>query len=313
MEMTSLLSFTINDSYIQTPKGTFYFFRVIPPNFSTLDESDKAKLFLQFEDFMRLTADIPFRVFVCDKTVNLSGNRQYIQGISAFFGEIKRALLDDLDTFEKKRGNTERAFYFVLQAKKPEVCDQFQGMLRAAQINHELCRITELAAVMRCFLLREFVDERIFLAGGEDPDELRSQLVRHLLPSYLQINENNIIQPNFIRCAFVIRNLPQNITAGNRHLLQELMLTPGTTMNMHVSSMSGAKVKELVDKQLNNKFAGLFKKRDTDRLEAQGDYDNLQKFYQDCLKDSGRGGAVKHMNLFLEVSDSVHKEATTEH
>lgn len=166
MEMTDLISFELLENAISTPKGNFYLFRILPPNFSTLDNNDKEKLYSQFEQLMRTVTDIPFNIFVMDKTLNLNLNREYISSLDSRFEEMKKDILNDLNSVESTIGNTERSYYIIINPKKSAVVEQFQSVLRSTGFNFHLAERDELITVMRCFLRREFIDEDIYI--GED-------------------------------------------------------------------------------------------------------------------------------------------------
>lgn len=167
MEMTDLIRFEVLDDRIQTPQGDYYFFRMKPPNFSTLDITEKESLYLNFEKFMHSTTEIPFNIFALDRTVNLSVNREFIESLNSRFDDIKNGILSDLSAMENTMGNTQRAYYFIIHTNQRAQVENFQTCLRGAQIVCTPAGRKELIAVMRCFLRRDFIDEDIF--GMEEP------------------------------------------------------------------------------------------------------------------------------------------------
>lgn len=128
-----------------------------------------------------------------------------------------------------------------------------------------------------------------------------SPILKHLLPSKMNFEQDYISQPNFLRKEFIIKNFPQTIKSYNNELLKQIVQTPNTTISIRISDMDSLQVKRLVDKQFNNSYAGFFRRKRTDKLEAEGEYDNLTEFYRECQKSSTQGGAVKYVNVFIEV------------
>lgn len=135
-----------------------------------------------------------------------------------------------------------------------------------------------------------------------------SPITQKLLPTKLEFAIDQIIQPNFLRKVFVVRNLPESIKGSNKTVFLELMQTPNTTISMRLSHMDAMQVKNLVDKQINDVHTGLFKRKVTDQIKAQGDLEELKEFYRDCQKTSANGSAMKYLNIFIEIYGSNQEE-----
>lgn len=330
MELTSLLSFEFRENCIQTAKGSYYFFRVKPPNFSTLSREDKNHHCCQFEDMLRSITDIPFSILALDQTVNLDENRRFVSRFDARFENIKRDLTDSLLEFADGGGNTERAYYFVIRTKQPQNVERFRSRISGNGMSVTLAGKDMLVDMMRGFLLREFVDRGIYTgeqdapadepaketgraaekaagkAVGKDAGGL-SPLVRHILPTQLSFEINCVIQPGLYRKTLVVRNLPQDITSDNNGFLRAIVQHKNCTVMTRVDAMPPAQVTKLVDKQFGNATVGLFRRRQTQVLEAERDADALASFYRDTLAKAG-DGSVKYVNIFVELYGKTQKE-----
>lgn len=314
MEMTELLCFDFGEDCIRTARGDLYFWCVNPPNFSTLDTNDHELYYNQFEKLQRATADYQYSILAIDRTVSLSKNKEFIATLDGRFDYIKADLVNDLDQMESVAGNTQRGYYFVLNAKQRSLADRFEGILAAAGFDVAVADRQELIYIMRSFNLREFIDEDIFLDESEmelvfgKKRTVISPLVRHLLPTKINFDVSEVVQTNFLRKAFAVRNMPQSVTKGNNHMLKKLLQLPNTTVMIRISDMSYTQTRQLVNKQYNNSSAGLLRKKITDVLEAKGDANTLERFYEDCLNNSGEGGGVKCVNIFVETYGKTPEE-----
>lgn len=163
MEISELINFEIKSDHIVTMGDKFCYFHISPPNFTTLDGNDKERYRQNFENLLRNLEDISINIFAMDRTVNLDANRQYINSFSDEYDYIKDALLDNLNSMEAHNGNTQRSYYFVLKYDDPTVVLNVQDILRANSFHARIAAYDELVSVMRCFLLREFIDHQIYV------------------------------------------------------------------------------------------------------------------------------------------------------
>ncbi|RPF47709.1 type IV secretory pathway VirB4 component [Hydrogenoanaerobacterium saccharovorans] len=302
MEMTSLINFNFEQNYISTPKGHFHFFKLKPPNFTTLSENDKDYYYNGFENLMRTVTEHSFSMLAIDQTINLNKNREFIKTLDNRFEYIMDDLLSELNKVEDRIGNTQRVYYFVVKSKQAITVEKFKEALDASGNVCEIAEKSELISVMRCFLLREFCDCDIYLDVDEEETESDiSPIVRHLLPTKMDFDINYVLQTNFYRKTLVVRNLPQNITSGNNDILKKIIQRPNTTVHIRISDMNGEQVKKLVDKQFNNKSSGFFATKQTKVLETANDVNTLTAFYNDCLQNAGSGGGVKYVNIYIEL------------
>lgn len=163
MEMMDLLNFDIQSNCISAINKDCYFFRIKPPNFTTLAEHEKTNLRTKFETFLRNIEDMHINLFSMDKTVNLDSNRQYANTFDERFDFIRDDILDSLNCIEIDNGNTERSYYFIIKPKSEHELVNFERILKVNGLEAYMANDEELISIMRCFLLREFIDQPIYL------------------------------------------------------------------------------------------------------------------------------------------------------
>lgn len=316
MELLDLMLFDIQENCIAIGAGSFYFFEVKPPNFATLDQSDCELYYLQFEGLMRATTEYPFFILALDKTVSLVKNREYIATLDDRFEDFKAVLNDSLTKMEDVSGNTRRGYYYGIFAKKPETAERFSDILAAKGMEFTRPGKQDLATIMRSFNLREFVDSDIFIEDGAKDlvygrkKTVISPLVSRLLPTAISFDSSTdyVVQTNFCRKAYAVRNLPRRIDQYNGSLLRKMLQRPNTTAMVRISDMSYSQTKELVNRQFSNSKSRGWSKKITEEIEAQGDAANLQEFYRECQERSTEGGAVKVVNIYLETYGKTKDE-----
>lgn len=168
MEMIDLLSFDIDENNIEATGTHYYAFRINPPNFATLDESEKVAYRKSFENILRATEDINFNIYAMDKTVNLDGNRRYINTFGEQFDFIKQSLLEAISDTEANERNTEKAYYLIVATNNLDTLQNIEHLLRANNFNAPLAKYDELVSILRCFFLREFIDQSIYQTEEEN-------------------------------------------------------------------------------------------------------------------------------------------------
>lgn len=157
MEMTSIVDFEICDDYVKTPTGYYYLFRVLPPNLSILTEHEKSMKIKNFESFLD-SNDMPFQIFVCDKTEDLSLNKLFWKGINDRYDFISNAVLQAIDEMQGDSSGVQRAYYFIICLKKKSEHELFFEQLKNNEFDCYVTKKLELITVMRNFFLREFSD-----------------------------------------------------------------------------------------------------------------------------------------------------------
>ncbi|MEG0854055.1 MAG: hypothetical protein RSF82_09285 [Angelakisella sp.] len=309
MEMLDLMLFDIKEDCIAARGGCFYFYSILPPNFSTLDEPERELYYMQFEKLMRATTEHSFFICALDKTVSLSQNRDYIMSLDDRYDDIKEALLGDLAQMENDEGNTQRSYYFGTFCRQPGEALRFETILRSMGTNIIPAGRPELMLIMRCFNLREFVDCDILVDPGEEPTvygkkkTVVSPVVKHLLPTTLSFDNNldMVVQTNFVRKALVVRNLPQRIDRHNRDMFKKLLQLSNTTVMLRISDMNYSETKDLVNKQFSNSSANLMRSKIADVIEAEVDARTIQDFYRNIQESAADGGGMKRVNIFVET------------
>lgn len=172
MEMTDLLNLEVENDCLLTPGGPLFFFRVQPPNLSILDNTALEALYQGFEALMRGSDHIPFAIYAADLPVSLERNREYIRSLGEPYEGMRAALLAELSTAQG-RGNTERAYYFIvgekLRGRGPlgEWRDTLSGLLLQNGISILPVTGESLISLLRGWLLREFVDDHIYMGVEE--------------------------------------------------------------------------------------------------------------------------------------------------
>lgn len=313
MEMTDLMRFDFAEDHVVTPTHKFYFYEIKAPNFTTLSETESEGYHNQFQRIMRETAEVPFRIIALDKTVSLRKNHEFIESLSDRYEEIKTALINDLKNIESVSGNTERSYYYSIRINNQSTPEKFEDILKTAGVNFIKATKPELVTIMRCFNLREFVDNDIFsendepLLYGKKKIQI-SPIVRHLLPTKLKFDMDHIVQTGFYRKSYVVRNLPSDIRNSNKDFLKDIIQLPNTTCTIYIEDMPSSQVRDLVNKQYSNSAATMGKRKVTDVLEARDQSNTLTTFYQDCMKSSGAGGVVKLVNIFIETYGNTLEE-----
>ena len=135
-----------------------------------------------------------------------------------------------------------------------------------------------------------------------------SETAKHLLPTKLEFDLDNIAQPNFFRREYIVRNLPESITEGNKLLFMRLLQIPNTTVTMRISDMPYGRVKDLVDRRINDTNTGLFKRRTTDKIEAESSIEDLGDFYRDLQHSAATGSSIKQVNIYIELYGRTQQE-----
>lgn len=165
MEMIDMLGFHVCDDHIKAMNRSFYIFRIIPPNFTTLDEHEKQKYRQGFENVMRASEEFNFNLFSMDKTTNLDANKTFISSFSDQFDYIKEGLLRSISDTENISSNSERSHYFIVSSENRSIVKEVEQALESNFVSFLLCKEDELITIMRCFLLREFIDQPIYQEG----------------------------------------------------------------------------------------------------------------------------------------------------
>ncbi len=172
MEMTDLLNLEVENDHLLTPGGPLFFFRVQPPNLPILDNTALEALYQGFEALMRGSEQIPFAIYAADLPVSLEQNREYIRSLGEPCEGMQAALLAELSTAQG-RGNTERAYYIIVgerprgRGPRGEWRDTLHSLLLQNGISALPVTGDAIISLLRGWLLREFVDDQIYMGVEE--------------------------------------------------------------------------------------------------------------------------------------------------
>lgn len=172
MEMTDLLNLGVENDHLLTPVGPLFFFRVHPPNLPILDNTALEALYQGFEALMRGTEHIPFAIYAADLPISLGQNREYIRSLGEPCEGMQAALLAELSATQGK-GNTERAYYFVVgeRARGKGALGEWRDTLSSLLLQNGISVLPvtgdSLISLLRGWLLREFVDDQIYMGVEE--------------------------------------------------------------------------------------------------------------------------------------------------
>lgn len=158
MEMTVLMDFEICDDHIKTPQGSYYFYRILPPNLSILSEAEKELKIIRFEAFLN-SNDQPFQIIALDKTEDLKRNKQFWQDeTDVHYDFVAKEIIRAIEELQGDSNGVLRAYYIGLCQRRKTDVSSFLDLLKNNELEGYLTKKDELITVMRNFLLREFSD-----------------------------------------------------------------------------------------------------------------------------------------------------------
>lgn len=166
MKITELLDFQIDVDSIRGKVGSFYFFRILPPNLSILNPSEKQEKIRGFLSLLN-TNQLPMQIFVMDKSEDLSKNKKFWQKIPDRYAFISDVILDSISEIESTSSGIQRAYYIVIQPKEREQATLFESLLEQAGFRAYRAEREELVTVMLNFLQRFYVEIDLFTLERE--------------------------------------------------------------------------------------------------------------------------------------------------
>lgn len=166
MEITTLMDFEIADNHIKTPAGYYYFFRILPPNLSILNDTEKLEKIKGFEAFLDGNEN-QFQIFVLDKTEDLTLNKKYHQGLNDRWENYTGAILEAIEKMQGDSKGVQRAYYIILCVRKKSEWELFFEQLKNNGFDCYLTKKDELITIMRNFDLRDFTNFDIYTLEKE--------------------------------------------------------------------------------------------------------------------------------------------------
>ena len=314
MKITDLVNFEIEDDSIQGSYGTYHFYRVVPPNLSTMNPGEKRMQIAGFQGVLD-SNEIPLQILAMDKTEDLSKNKKFWKSISPEFEYISSAILDEIGEIEYTSSGIQRAYFFVIAPREREQVGVFENLLTEKGFRFHKVERPELITVMKNFLLRDFVDfdiytfeqevEQLFQAQkkGRQRKGLQSkgsifssELTQRLLPQKMVFKPRVIEQGGFLRRVILVKNFPATIE--NEFILTSVAQIKNTTFSVRLVPMSPTKTAQLVDRQINNAIAAGHEKKGSKQIAAEIDVESIRNSYNDFLREKGR---FYYVNIYIEV------------
>ncbi len=161
MKITELLNFQIMEHHIQCKHGSFYFFRIIPPNLSIMNPGEKNMKIEGFKGLLNST-EIPLQIFAMDKSEDLSKNKEFWKKTPEQYAAISDAILNEINEIESASSGIQRAYYFIIKPKEQQQVTLFKNLLTETGFRAYLTDRSELITIMNNFLLRSFIEFDIY-------------------------------------------------------------------------------------------------------------------------------------------------------
>ncbi len=128
MKITDLLSYEVLEDCIKTPRGSYYLFRILPPNLTIMNPGEQRSLIARFRAVLE-SNEIPFQILAMDKTEDLSKNKTFWKGVDKKFTFIADAILDSINEIEYTGSGIQRAYYMVINPREPQQKKLFENLL----------------------------------------------------------------------------------------------------------------------------------------------------------------------------------------
>lgn len=318
--------FSIREDCIVKNSLFYYFYRIFPPNISTMSDVEKQNKINGFYNVLKnikLENNLELQILVIDKAENLSENVKYIEeNMKPKFSEIKEAITDEITKAENQKSSIQRAFYIVVESETNEPKNDFTRNADENGILYKLCEKRELLSVLRSYMLREF--GTFDLAGVEiksaklyekqknnkksKPKQsiYNEELMKRILPIKMTPMDDYIAQGNFVRQTLLVKNMPASF--DTLCMLTKIAQLEKSSMNIRISEMNRASAISLVNKQLHSSNStALFAKKGTERIEADKDSKTITDFYRRFINDDDK---IFKVNIFIEIYGNSAKDLT---
>lgn len=177
MQITDLLNFQIMDDHILCSHESAYLFRIIPPNLSILNPSERQ---MKIEGFKALLGgtEVPLKIFAMDKSEDLSKNKAFWKKTPERYAAISNAILNEINKIESANSGSQRAYYFVIKPKEQHQVILFENLMTETGFCFYRAQRSELITIMNNFLLRSFLEFDIYTFEQEVQTLYENQKVK---------------------------------------------------------------------------------------------------------------------------------------
>ena len=308
--MSNFFNYEIKDNYILDKENKFYFFRFNPPNINIMTTDEFQQEIRQLQMLLD-SLNCDFQLFVCDKTEDLSRNKQFYETFKEEFDYLTSDIIHQIQTTEAGSKSIQRAYYFIFKTNEKAEFRRIHNILVGKGYDVSVAEKKELALIMRNFILREFSHFDILLEEDcinknyekllpkqkkKISEELyfKSELTKRLSPMKMQFKPYDCVQNDFFRKVIMIKNIPSRDTLG---YFKDLSQLKNTSFSMRMSKMDNFNIARLVDKQANNNK--LFNKHSTtESVENLDKIKELTEFYQKLNQEKNK---VFLTNIYIEI------------
>lgn len=302
MKISDLINFKVHDNCIATPDGMVHFLRILPPNLSIMTAAEKAQKPEDFEVLLN-SVNIPFQIFVMDKSEDMSLNKAFYAGLSPRYEEITSQIIASMDKMESSSSSVQRAYYFVTITKNASDFELFHTAV-SSHFEVQLAQRQELITILRNFLLREFVTSDLHISGIEQPAAmLHDDLMRRLLPQRIQFSSSFVVQSDFCRKVILVKNFPSAINVDC--FLADIAQIKNTSLSIRLEQMHPGQAKKLIDSQMSNVKAKGFGRRATQQIEANAEGKSITTFYDELQRNHAK---IYLINIYIEFYASTPGE-----
>lgn len=161
-EITAMIDFEIEEDHIAVPGGQLvYFFRLIPPNLSVLNDSEKEQKINAYASFLD-SNEYPVQVFALDKTEDLSFNKEFYQNLNDSFDAISGTIVREIEKMQGDNQGIQRAYYLIFRAKRASERETISDLIANMDLDFYIAQKHELITVVRNFFSKDFADFSIF-------------------------------------------------------------------------------------------------------------------------------------------------------
>lgn len=320
MKITDLINFRINNDFVQTMTGNYYFYKITPPNLSILSQYE---INLHISDLYlllkALPSNLPLQIFMIDRTEDLSNNKDYWSDVPQKFINISDGIISDISKNRNQNG-VQRGFYFVIKPTEDTHIQSFETALISTNFIFELQQKQDITNILRSFLLRDFKDFNIDIIEEEfnidyehlkkrekrkhsKEDFLLNNLTKSLLPTNLNFKKTYIEQSDFLRQVMIIKNFPMSFETNA--LLKKVSTLKDVTVNMRISQMNDATSVGLIDRQILSIENDYSTKKGINQMNAEAEYNEVTSFYK---KYSADKDTLYYVNIYIEAYGKTELE-----
>ena len=328
-KMTDFIEpFSINENCCKKGKLYYHFYRVFPPNLSTMTPREKLQKINEFYNLLhniKFSLNCTLQIIAMDAAENLKANINCIkQNTKKQYDYIRDDIISEISKSENQNNAIQRAFYLVLTSEKSIESNSLDVLAKDILLRYEKLDKKEIIAFFRSFFLREFdyfdissIEQsanKIFenqennkKAKKKDkkPKEIiyAQELLKRILPTKMAAMPDYISQGNFLRQILLVKNMPASFE--NLCLLQRVAQLEKSSMNIRITEMNEATAKRLADQQLKAASSDQVFTKGVDQVEAKKDAKNIEEFYSKFIDDEDR---IFYVNIFIEIYGKDEQE-----